>query len=130
MAEQTEEAAVTQANAAFYATFESLDPDEMDAVWAHEEPVYCVHPGWPWITGRDEVLASWSRIFDNAGVMQFTIAGVEVHIEGGTAWVVCQEWLTSVQSGRVIEVLVQTTNLFRKEDGRWLIAHHHGSPVM
>ena len=129
MADTTDEQDVLAANAAFYTAFESLDPDVMAVVWATEEPVRCVHPGWPLITGRESVLESWSRIFDNAAVMQFTIIEPEASVEGNWAWVVCGERLTSVQGGRVAEGLIQTTNLFRREAGGWRIAHHHGSPV-
>ena len=122
--------AVIAANAAFYRAVESLDGDLMEAVLARDEPVRVVHPGWPLISGRTAVKASWERIFDNAGVMQFTIVDPEAHVEGDLAWVICTERLTSVQGGRVVEGLVATTNLFRREDGEWRIAHHHGSPVM
>lgn len=123
------EDAVLEANAAFYRAVESLDPDELDRVLAHDEPVRVVHPGWPLVSGRDAVVESWARIFDNAGVMQFTIVDAEAHVEGDTAWVICVERLTSVQGGRVIEGRVQTTNLFRSEGGEWRITHHHGSPI-
>lgn len=123
------EEAVLQANAAFYRAIESLDADAMDAIVATGEPVRVVHPGWPLISGREAVLETWSRIFDNAGVMQFAILDAEAHVEGETAWVICVERLTSVQGGRVIEGQVQTTNLFRNEDGTWRVTHHHGSPI-
>ena len=123
------EEAVLEANAAFYRAVESLDAGELDRVLAHDEPVRVVHPGWPLVSGRDAVVESWSRIFDNAGVMQFTIVDAEAHVEGDTAWVICVERLTSVQGGRVIEGRVQTTNLFRSEGGEWRITHHHGSPI-
>jgi ketosteroid isomerase-like protein len=125
-----EEDEVIAANAAFYRAVESLDGDLLDAIVAREEPVRVVHPGWPVVSGRAAVVASWERIFDNAGVMQFTIVDPEAHIEGDVAWVICTERLTSVQGGRVVEGLVATTNLFRREDGEWRIVHHHGSPVM
>jgi ketosteroid isomerase-like protein len=125
-----DEDAVIAANAAFYRAVESLDPNLLEQILAHHEPVRVVHPGWPLISGRAYVKASWERIFDNAGVMQFTIVDPEAHVEGELAWVVCTERLTSVQSGRVVEGLVATTNLFRREGGDWRIAHHHGSPVM
>ena len=118
------------ANSAFYRAIESLDGDLLEAVLAQDEPVRVVHPGWPLVSGRASVKASWERIFDNAGVMQFTIVDPEAHIEGDLAWVICTERLTSVQSGLVVEGLVATTNLFRRENGEWRLAHHHGSPVM
>ncbi len=122
--------AVLFANAAFYRAVESLNGDLLEEILARHEPVRVVHPGWPLISGRANVKASWERIFDNAGVMQFTIVDPEAHLDGDFAWVTCTEKLTSVQSGRVVEGLVATTNLFRRENGDWRIAHHHGSPVM
>jgi ketosteroid isomerase-like protein len=130
MAEMADEAAVIVANAVFYDALDNLDLDRMDAVLATEEPVRVVHPGWPLVSGREAVLASWERIFDNAGMMQFTVADAEAHIEGDFAWVICTERLTSVQGGQVVEGIVQTTNMFRREGGAWRMTHHHGSPVM
>ena len=129
MTSMPDDAAVEEANAAFYRAFELLDPGMMAEVWANDDSVRCVHPGWPMLAGRDAVMESWERIFDNAAMMQFDIADAEVTVEGSWAWVTCTERLTSVQGGRVAEGSVQTTNLFRKQDGRWLMVHHHGSPV-
>jgi uncharacterized protein (TIGR02246 family) len=130
MADASEREAVLAANAAFYQAFESLDIGRMAEVWSRDDSIRCVHPGWLLLTGREPVIDSWERIFDNAAVMQFNIKDADVTIEGDVAWVVCTEGLTSVQGGRVAEGRVQSTNIFRKEDGRWLLLHHHGSPVM
>ena len=130
MAEMAEEAAVIVANVAFYQALDNLDLDRMDTILASEEPVRVVHPGWPLVSGREAVLASWERIFDNAGMMQFTVADAEAHIDGDLAWVICTERLTSVQGGQVVEGLVQATNLFRRQNGEWRMIHHHGSPVI
>src|SRR5438128_8412277 len=46
---------VLEANAAFYAAFAQRDADAMDALWAREVPVACLHPGWhPWPGARRE----------------------------------------------------------------------------
>ena len=119
-----------EANAAFYRAFGSLDINQMSAVWSRDDSIRCVHPGWPLLTGREPVIDSWAGIFNNAAVMQFDIVDVEVTLEADFAWVVCTERLTSVQGGQVAEGRVQTTNLFRKEAGQWLMVHHHGSPLM
>jgi ketosteroid isomerase-like protein len=130
MQDQPEVAAVLEANAAFYRAFGALDIDQMSAIWSRDDSIRCVHPGWPLLTGREPVIDSWAGIFNNAAVMQFDIVDVEVTLEADFAWVVCTERLTSVQGGQVAEGRVQTTNLFRKEAGQWLIVHHHGSPLM
>jgi uncharacterized protein (TIGR02246 family) len=130
MTNMPDDAAVEEANAAFYQAFEMLDSDLMAEIWADDDSIRCVHPGWALLAGRAPVLESWARIFDNAAMMKFDIANTEITVEGSLAWVNCTERLTSVQGGRVSEGSVQTTNLFRKQDGRWLLIHHHGSPVM
>ena len=129
MAQSRDETAVLAANAAFYAAFESLSIEDMDAVWAHEEPVLCVHPGWPLLSTREQVIESWRRIFENASLMRFDITGAQVVVEGDAAWVSCTENLTQVLDGRVVEAKIQATNLFRRRLGEWRVAHHHGSAV-
>ena len=130
MTEGDEAGAVTAANDGFYRAFESLDIDNMTEVWARDETVRCVHPGWGMLQGWTDVMASWERIFDAATMMQFRITGTEVSVEDDWAWVACTENLTQVMNGQVIETHVQTTNIFRKRAGRWLMVHHHGSPIM
>ena len=130
MASESEAGAVLDANDRFYRAFESLDMDRMAAVWQQDASARCVHPGWPMLAGWEQIGASWERIFDNAAMMQFSITDAEVSIEGAFAWVTCTENLTTVVDARVNEARVQTTNLFHKIDGLWLLVHHHGSPVM
>ena len=130
MPESPETEGVREANQRFYRAFESLDVDQMGAVWAGEDSITCVHPGWPLIKGRDAVLGSWSRIFENTTLMQFTITGAEIVVDGDWGWVSCTENITSVIDGRVTEGKVQATNIYVRRMGRWLTVHHHGSPVV
>ena len=125
-----EEQAVIAANQAFYRAIESLDNEQMEAVWDPDPSVTCVHPGWPLMSGRDKVLQSWYTIFDNTMVMQFTVSESSVLVSGDLAWVICTESLRSVVAARVNEATVEATNVFRNRDGQWRIVHHHGSPVM
>ena len=122
--------AVMQANQGFYRAFQSLDIDQMVEVWVHAESVKCVHPGWPLIRGWDAIYGSWGRIFDNTTMMQFVITETEVSLVGDWAWVTCVENLTSVVDGSVNQGMVQATNIYNNQNGRWLLVHHHGSPSM
>ena len=126
----TDGAAVLTANQAFYDAFSALDIRRMEDVWSREDVVTCIHPGWPALDGWAEVMESWERIFDGAAMMTFTITGAEATVEGGVAWVTCTENLTSVADGRVVDARVEATNVFRNRGGRWLMVHHHGSPVL
>ncbi len=119
---------VKQANQGFYRAFESLNIDNMRGAWATGD-VTCVHPGWPLLKGVERVMDSWKRIFENTAMMQFTITGAVVRVEGGSAWVMCTENINTLVDGKVAEAKVQATNVFMKIEGRWLVVHHHGSPL-
>jgi ketosteroid isomerase-like protein len=121
---------VTRANQAFYAAFETLDIAEMDKVWAHQEYVTCIHPGWALRTGWPEVRDSWVLIFNNTFSMNFKLTEVQVQVAGDVAWVVCMENITAQQSEEVQKTRVLATNLFERIGDEWLMIHHHGSPVM
>ncbi len=53
------------ANDAFYRAFTSRDYAAMEGLWARAHPVMCLHPGWPALFGREDVLGSWQRILGN-----------------------------------------------------------------
>ena len=57
-----ERPAVLFANEAFYRAFADRDFKAMSELWAHDLPSVCIHPGWPALTGRTRILASWERI--------------------------------------------------------------------
>ena len=57
--------AVLAANLEFYRAFTTRDVAAMEALWARQAPVACVHPGWPVLADRDAVLESWRGILAN-----------------------------------------------------------------
>ena len=122
--------AVAEANARFYRAFEALDLAAMDAVWAHDDDVRCVHPGWPLLTGWAAVRESWRAIFANTEEMRFTISDVRVTAGPGVAWVTCTENILSDVGGRVAVTAILATNLFTRADDAWLLVHHHASHVL
>jgi len=126
--EQTD--SIIEANTRFYRAFELFDIEDMSEIWDKEQEITCIHPGWPLIQGRKEVLQSWINIFNNTMVMQFTITESSIKIEGDWAWIICKEYLRSVVNGKVNEGKVEATNIFRRIEKTWYLVHHHGSPVM
>lgn len=122
--------AVRRANLAFYRAFESLDLAQMNAVWVHSARAQCTHPGWPRLVGYSAVMTSWERIFENTFGMSCELTAVEVSVAGDLAWVVCTENLTSRAYDGVSRSQVEATNVFERHEGRWLLVHHHGSPVV
>ncbi|MBL8805334.1 MAG: nuclear transport factor 2 family protein [Rhodospirillales bacterium] len=115
-----ERPAILFANEAFYRAFADRDFPAMSDLWAETAACVCIHPGWPALTGRREVLASWERIL--AGDTPAIDCRLpELHFAGETAFVVGYEvvgrdWLVA-------------TNAFVRERGRWRMVFHQAGPA-
>jgi len=132
-------AAVEQANTAFYEAMERGDLDGLSDLWLPGEDltVSCVHPGWPVLTGRGEVLRSYALIMANTEYIQFFLTDVGVAMTGDTALVTCTENILSggpaeegSSLGPLVGQLVVATNVFRRTPDGWKLWSHHGSPVL
>lgn len=108
------------ANDAFYTAFNSRDAVAMDALWAHDTPVTCIHPGWQALTSRDEVMDSWQAILGNPKAPRITCRGARAVIKGEVGLVVCYEMIGGT-------VLV-ASNVFVREGDAWRLVHHQAGP--
>jgi len=126
---ETEEGKVLAANLAFYEALRSLDIARMEAVWLQEDWVRCLHPGWELLLGWEEVQRSWAAIFHSTGQMLISISRPLVQIVGDTAWVSCLEDVTTAQTDGISSALIETTNIFVRQRGRWLLVHRHTTPL-
>ncbi|MFJ4964884.1 hypothetical protein EES43_12355 [Streptomyces sp. ADI96-02] len=132
-------AEVEAANTAFYDAMERGDHDDLSALWLPGEDltVSCVHPGWPVLTGRGDVLRSYAVIMANTEYIQFFLTDVSVAMTGDTALVTCTENILSGGPaedgdalGPLVGQLVVATNVFRRTPDGWKLWSHHGSPVL
>ena len=144
---------VEAAKTAFYEAHEQGDFDEVSSLWltpsdlgideefhdpADAGVVSCVHPGWPVLTGRGEVLRSSALIMANTDYIQFFLTDVHVSVTGDTALVTCTENILSggpapedgEELGPLVGQLVVATNVFRRTPDGWKLWSHHASPVM
>jgi len=108
-------------NAEFYRAFRERDADAMDDLWARHTAVACVHPGWPPLTGRDEVMTSWRGIFANASAPSVECLSPEAFLCGDSIFVICFE--------KVEDAMLVATNIFVREDGVWRMVHHQAGPT-
>ena len=136
--------AVLAANAALYDAFESADLDLMEAVWlngVHAEDVICVHPGWPALRGRGQVLRSWAMIMANTSYISFVLTDVDATVDGEVAVVTCVENILTgmpevaapmplLGSAGLSGGRMSATNVFRRTDSGWRLWVHHSSPVL
>lgn len=152
---------VELANTAFYEALERGDFDELSDLWldadtapepadpdarddedaaedGDEAAISCVHPGWPVLTGRGEVLRSYALIMANTEYIQFFLTDVHVGVAGDTALVTCTENILSGgpppegggELGPLVGQLVVATNVFRRTIDGWKLWSHHASPVL
>lgn len=116
-----DEAALLEANAAFYRAFASRDFDAMAALWAKAAPVCCIHPGWPPLNGREAVLEGWRRILANPSQPALQMKAPRVTLWGDVALVLCFE--------RVEDQYLIASNIFVREGKGWKLSHHQAGPV-
>ncbi len=121
---------VTKMNEQFYRAFENLDVGLMDSMWAHQEYVTCIHPGWSIRVGWPAVRDSWVVIFNNTFSMEFELTELQVQVAADIAWVICTENISSRVGESPQNSRVVATNLFERIGEEWKIIHHHGSPLM
>jgi len=124
-----EEKEVAKANESFYSAFESLNVQQMEAVWAKEADIQCGHPGWRILRGWKPVMESWQRIFENTPQIRFMLTDLAIEVRGELAWVTLYENLNSSLEGQNVAAMILTTNIFRKGPDGWRMIHHHGSSV-
>ena len=140
MTPRTAEArAVERANQAFYDAVENSDLDALESVVLDgplAESVAVVHPGWPVLRGRREVMRSFALIMANTDYIQFFLTDVEVGVDGDAAVVTCTENIltaqdeppglqsTGFQGGKA-----QALNVFTREAAGWRMWIHQASPV-
>jgi len=110
--------AVLFANEAFYAAFASRDMIAMEDVWWRGENITCIHPGWPPLFGREQVIGSWHAILGNDQSPDVKCRNPVPHIFDDTAYVVCYE---IIGDGALL-----ASNVFIRDDGRWHMVHHQG----
>lgn len=123
-----EETAVAAANLAFYRALEAREVSAMDLVWSHSEEASCVHPGWHRLDGWKEIRRSWENIFGSSRPWTVACEDLRIAVRGDFAWVACVEVIRPFGSTRAdAAARMQATNLFTREDGQWLMLHHHAS---
>lgn len=116
----SETAAVLFANDAFYLAFATRDLSAMEALWAKACPVACIHPGWPALATREEVMESWRGILSNQRAPDISCHRAQAFAAGDAAFVICYEALG--------DSVLAATNIFVRQADGWKLAHHQAGP--
>jgi ketosteroid isomerase-like protein len=118
----TETDAVLAANLEFYRAFSGGDYPAMNALWAREAPVMCIHPGWAPLSGREQVMRAWRNILTNPEPTRVACHDDQAFLYDTFAVVICEEELPQ---GHLV-----ASNSFVKEADRWRMVHHQASPLV
>ena len=111
---------VLAANEAFYAAFSAGDIEVLKDCFASGPGIAVIHPGWPAIHGRDEVIESFRRILSGPSPPAIHCDDAVAYVHGGAAFVICTEHLAD---GDLV-----ATNFFVQEHEAWRIVHHQAGP--
>ena len=124
---------IENANAKFYEAFENLSITMMESIWSHNDNCICIHPGWEMFVGWIAIRESWVTIFANTENIKFTITNSKTRIyQEVIAVITCLENIEMFRNEAKIQSAgVVATNIFEynKSQKKWLIVHHHGSPL-
>jgi hypothetical protein len=118
---RTPEQELLAANAAFYQAFADGDIEAMDELWARSLPVACIHPGWPALHGRQDVMSSWRSILLDGTPPAIRADEARAALLGAAGYVVCIE--------RIGDGSLMATNVFALEEGIWQIVHHQAGAL-
>jgi uncharacterized protein (TIGR02246 family) len=116
------------AEQAFYGAFQKADLDQMMAVWAEDEDVYCVHPSGPRLSGLDQVRESWRQLFAGGATLRFQLRNLQSL--RGTLLAVhsVYEHITIIGSARAPAAVI-ATNIYQNTEYGWRMIVHHASAV-
>jgi len=113
--------AILAANAAFYAAFATGSVEELARLWADDDGISCIHPGWPAIVGRTAVVGSWRDILLSTNRPHIPCQEPYAIVVGENGHVLCVELIGGVA--------LAASNHFRRVGGAWRLVHHQSSPI-
>jgi len=99
------------------------------ALWSRNEPV-SVFGAWRNANGQkelDELFAALGRSFSNCTSFAFELQAFDV--VGDMAYTACLEHTSASVDGEPRSYVLRATQVYRREDGEWRVAHRHGDTV-
>lgn len=121
---------VTLANETFYSALRTGSADAMASCWLSTNFVSCAHALGGLVTGFDDVIASWRRLFTAGKPADVKFEILSIHVSRNLAWVVCKQLITSERGKESLGGERVATNLFQRRGANWKVVHHHASPVV
>lgn len=122
---------IRTASARFYAALNSMaagNAAPMATAWIGEGAISAQHP----IGGRSEghatVMASFAKVAEIAGGGDIRLIDARIDAGNDMAVETGVESGTLIIAGQPVTLNHRVTNVYRKIDGAWKMAHHHADP--
>ncbi len=97
------------------------------AIWSRNDPV-TVLGAWKNATGQQELDQLFEHLADSfSDCTSFEFELLEVEVLGDTAYTVGFEHTSASVDGVPRTYTLRATQIYRREDGAWKVAHRHGS---
>ena len=103
------------------------DASPRRAIWSRRDPV-TVLGAWRNATGQaelDELFAHLAESFSDCTSYEFEL--LEAEVIGDVAYTVGLEHTSASVDGVPCTYTLRATQIYRREDGAWKVAHRHGS---
>lgn len=123
---------LTWVNTALYDAERALhngDAGPRRALWSRNEPV-TVLGAWRNAIGQqqlDDLFTSLERSFSDCTSYEVELLAYDV--VGDLAYTACFEHTSACVNGRPRTYTLRATQVYRREDGEWRVAHRHGDTV-
>jgi ketosteroid isomerase-like protein len=116
-----------QALVQFYCAFNSRNMGMMAENWWQSDDIAMANPLGGIRRGWQEIRQVYERIFNGPAEVYVEYFDYTVHETAEMFYTVGRERGSFRSGGREIALAVRTSRIFRKVDGSWKQAHHHGS---
>ncbi len=111
----------------FYRAFNGRDMDAVATNWEDGDDIAMDNPLGGIKRGRKEIMAVYSRIFGGTARVYVEFYDYTIHEHGDIFYAVGRERGSFTRGDTKIEMVIRTSRIFRRQDGRWQQVHHHGS---
>ena len=97
------------------------------AIWSRRDPV-TVLGAWRNASGQDEIDALFGHLAESfSDCTSYELELLEVEVLGDVAYTVALEHTSASVDGVPSTYTLRATQIYRREDGGWKVAHRHGS---
>ena len=104
----------------------------MDSIWSHGAEVTTMHPAGGREVGWTNVRERWDQLAKLTSDGAIQLKDQLIRVEGDIACEVGTEQGQVKLGGQQVSLEHRVTNVYRREDGKWKVFHHHTdfSPTM